>query len=64
VTPHGGRLRDDVVAEDASGPAVRRRVVDRMLTVVVLPDSFGPSRPTTPPAGTSNDSPARATTSP
>ena len=49
-----------MVARPASG----RSAVDRIETVVVLPDPFGPSSPSTDPAGTRKLSPSRASTVP
>ena len=43
-------------------PASGRSEVDKMETAVVLPDPFGPSRPSTDPAGTWKLRPSRATT--
>jgi hypothetical protein len=45
-------------------PASGRSEVARMDTVVVLPDPFGPSRPSTDPAGTARLSPSSACTWP
>ena len=45
-------------------PASGRSAVDRIETVVVFPDPFGPSSPSTDPAGTRKLSPSRASTVP
>ena len=45
-------------------PLVGERIVERIRTIVVLPEPLGPSSPKTWPAGTSKDTPSSARTSP
>ena len=60
---HRSRVGDDVVAEDASLPAVGSRSVMSILIVVVLPAPFGPSSPKSSPRSTSKLMPLTAWTS-
>ena len=58
------RVLDDVDPVDAGVPGVGDSSVARTRTIVVLPAPFGPSSPSTVPAGTSRSTPASATVSP